>query len=148
MPRSNRFVTIYAAVTILMIGFGVIAAWSIGLPFIMLGLVLLAIFPLWERPALYWAVVGLTVGILASYWLVTPAYCSIRADFRIEGAGPGDRSSFRVCRSFVGIEYRGRDAARTWWPAALAAAGGGAIGGTAGALGGRAVKRRRAVASA
>ena len=82
-----------------LMAFGVVAMFSIGRPFLLVGLAMLILGPLRSRPVLFWpplvAVIAYNVGYLA----VAPFYCS--ATEAVRG------TSTTTCSSLIGIGYSG-----------------------------------------
>jgi len=82
-----------------LMAFGVVAMFSIGRPFLLVGLAMLILGPLRSRPVLFWpplvAVIAYNVGYLA----VAPFYCSAT-----EAVGG---TSTTTCSRLIGIGYSG-----------------------------------------
>ena len=85
-----------------LVGFGILALFSYGLPFLLLGLVLGALYPVRDRPRAFWPVVAGVVGVVAGYLLVAPLGCTATPVGQATGH-PGRAE----CGSLVGIEYSG-----------------------------------------
>jgi peptidoglycan/LPS O-acetylase OafA/YrhL len=115
-------------IALLLLGFGVLAMFSIGFPFFILGAAMLVLWPLRERRRLF---TSLLVGVLAFIVvgvLVAPLGCTATATSR-EGAVAIEGRT--ICDNLLGIRYEGftgYDA--PMWPAVAAgfAAGGLAAG--------------------
>jgi hypothetical protein len=88
-----------------LVGFGFLAMFSIGRPFLMVGLTMLLLSPVRTRPAVFWppiaAVIAWNVGFLA----IAPMYCTAT-----QTVGPDSDAaaeSTTVCSSLTGIVYSG-----------------------------------------
>lgn len=103
-PHERR-VDGYWIVSIGLVVFGLIAALSIGQPFLMVGLTLIVLRPLRRRPVLFWpplaAVIAWNVGFLA----IAPFQCTAQATTVAPGLGG---TSMTTCSSLVGITYVGQ----------------------------------------
>ena len=82
-----------------LIAFGVVAMFSIGRPFLLVGLAMLILGPLRRRPVLYWPPLLAVIAYNVGYWAVAPLYCTAT-----EAAGG---TSTTTCSSFIGIGYSG-----------------------------------------
>ena len=82
-----------------LIAFGVVAMFSIGRPFLLVGLAMLILGPLRRRPALFWPPLGAVIAYNVGYWAVVPLYCTAT-----ETAGG---TSTTTCSSLIGIGYSG-----------------------------------------
>lgn len=95
---------IFAGILIL---FGVITGFSIGLPFLFLGQVLAVLYPVRGKPV-FWAVIFGYLAFWAGFILVTPLSCTATAvsqvgSFRNSFEGPGHV----ICSNLLGIDYSG-----------------------------------------
>jgi hypothetical protein len=89
----------YWVVVGVLIAFGMVAIFSIGAPFFLLGLVLAALSP-WRRDVRVMApAIAAVVGLVAGYVLVAPLGCT--------ATGTSTGASFTTCRNLVGISYSG-----------------------------------------
>jgi hypothetical protein len=89
----------YWVVVGVLIAFGMVAIFSIGAPFFLLGLVLAALSP-WRRDVRVMApAIAAVVGLVAGYVLVAPLGCTATAT--------STGASFTTCRNLVGINYSG-----------------------------------------
>ncbi len=82
-----------------LVAFGVVAMFSIGRPFFVVGLAMLILGPLRSRPALYWLPLAAVIAFNLGWWAVAPMYCT--ATQAVGGA------STTVCSSLIGISYSG-----------------------------------------
>ena len=82
-----------------LIAFGVVAMFSIGRPFLLVGLAMLILGPLRRRPVLYWPPLLAVIAYNVGYWAVAPLYCTAT-----EAAGG---TSTTTCSSLIGIGYSG-----------------------------------------
>jgi hypothetical protein len=82
-----------------LITFGVVAMFSIGRPFFLVGLAMLVLGPLRRRPALYWPPLVAVIAYNVGYWAVVPLSCT--ATQAVGGA------STTVCSSLLGFTWSG-----------------------------------------
>jgi hypothetical protein len=79
--------------------FGVLAAFSIGLPFLVVGIAMLALGPFRGRPRLFLPGLFGVIAFVVGASLVVPWAC--------EGTATAGDGSFTVCRSLVGLTWSG-----------------------------------------
>ena len=89
----------YWALAIVLVAFGAVAIFSIGLPFLALGLTLIAVAPLRHAPSRFWPLVVAVIAFFAAWWVLGPVACV--AETTPSG---GER---RWCESLVGVTYAG-----------------------------------------
>jgi hypothetical protein len=89
----------YWAASIGLIAFGVVAMFSIGRPFLLVGLAMLILGPLRRRPVLFWPPLAAVIAYNVGYWAVAPLSCTAT-----EAAGGTSTTS---CSSLIGIGYSG-----------------------------------------
>ena len=89
----------YWVASIGLIAFGVVAMFSIGRPFLLVGLAMLILGPLRRRPVLFWPPLAAVIAYNVGYWAVAPLYCTAT-----EAAGG---TSTTACSSLIGIGYSG-----------------------------------------
>lgn len=82
-----------------LIAFGVIAMFSIGRPFLLVGLAMLILGPVRSRPVLFWSPLVAVIAYNVAYWAVAPLYCTAT-----EAAGGTPTTT---CSSLIGIGYSG-----------------------------------------
>lgn len=100
----------YWTLAIALIAFGAIGIFSIGLPFLALGLTLVAVAPLRRTAALFWPPIAAVIAFFAAWWLLGPVECisEVRATVVERGAeAPPPASENVTCESLVGISYDG-----------------------------------------
>ena len=95
----------YWGLVLLLVGFGFITGFSIGIPFLLVGVTLVVLSPFRSRPQVFWSGLALVVGFLAGYVLVAPLSCTITAV--VDPTTGAETVSPEICRSLVGIEYTG-----------------------------------------
>jgi hypothetical protein len=89
---------VYWLVTAVLIGFGILAALSIGLPFLTMGLAMLLLAPLRRRALVIRPIIaGLVAGNVA-FWLTAPFECTA-------SSSPVGGSSAVTCSSLTGIPW-------------------------------------------
>jgi hypothetical protein len=76
-----------------------VGMFSIGRPFLMVGLAMLILGPLRRRPVLFWPPLLAVIAYNVGYWAVAPFYCT--ATEAVGGA------STTTCSSLIGIGYSG-----------------------------------------
>lgn len=87
----------YWLLALLLVGFGVLTGFSIGLPFLLVGLVMLGLGPFRHRTRLFRpALLGSVVFVVVAF-LVAPFSCEASSTI-------GDGSS-TVCRSLIGLAW-------------------------------------------
>jgi hypothetical protein len=106
-PLWERF---YRLIALLLLGFGVLAMFSIGLPFFILGLAMLILWPLRERRPLFASLfVGVLVFVIVGV-LVAPLGCTATATLNA-GDAPREHSTVvegrTSCDNLLGITYEG-----------------------------------------
>ena len=89
----------YWVASIGLIAFGVVAMFSIGRPFLLVGLAMLVLGPLRSRPVLFWPPLVAVIAYNVGYWAVAPLYCTAT-----EAAGG---TSTTTCSSLIGTGYSG-----------------------------------------
>ncbi len=107
---SRLSAVLYWALAVFLMGFGLVGIFSIGLPFLFVGIALAVLSPVRHRPASFWPVIAAVLAFFVGYVLVAPLGCTTTATL----AGSGERSS-TVCQ---GILFRYSSA--LLWPAVLA----------------------------
>ncbi len=95
----------YWGLVLLLVVFGFITGFSIGIPFLLLGVALAGLSLLRSRPRFFWSGLALVVGFLVGYVLVAPFSCTVTAEFDLTTSL--ETVSPEMCRSLVGIEYAG-----------------------------------------
>lgn len=89
----------YWAASLGLIAFGVVAMFSIGRPFLLVGLALLLLGPLRSRPVLFWPPLVAVIAYNVGFWAIAPLSCTAT-----EAAGG---TSTTTCSSLIGIGYSG-----------------------------------------
>jgi hypothetical protein len=82
-----------------LIAFGFVGMFSIGRPFLLVGLAMLVLGPVRRRPMIFWPPLLAVVAYNVGYWAVAPLYCT--ATEAVGGL------STTVCSSVLGINYSG-----------------------------------------
>ncbi len=95
MPSTRYWVLAYT-----LIAFGVVTGFSIGIPFLLLGLLLLVLSPVRHRAAIFWPIVIAYLVSVASYILTAPS-CS---SFSHNGS-----PRVTTCSNLIGIDQTGGD---------------------------------------
>jgi hypothetical protein len=102
-----------------LISFGFLAALSVGVPFLLVGLTMAAVWPLRRRPQIMWPVLAGVTVFSAVFLLVAPIECS-----RTVVSSQAVEQEEASCPSFAGIHYSGAgDYEPSLLPALLAGLG-------------------------
>jgi hypothetical protein len=80
--------------------FGFITGFSIGIPFLLLGLLLAALSPFRANPQVFWPTILAYVAFIGGLILVSPISCS-------ESASDQGSAGTTVCSNLIGIDYSG-----------------------------------------
>jgi len=89
----------YWIAALLLVAFGFITGFSIGPPFLIVGLAMLVLGPLRRWPRLYWPPLVGVLAFILSVVLVVPMYCTATAEV--------GQVSHTVCSSVVGLSWSG-----------------------------------------
>ena len=139
VPQRNRGGTAaYWGVAVVLVGFGYLALFGIGAPFLLTGIAMMVVSPWRSRHEVLWpTLVGVWVFVLG-YLLIAPLGCTSTAT--AVTAGSPVSTSHTTCTNILGIDYSGTG---TYEPTLLPALVFGAAAGAAGALATRFLLRRR-----
>ncbi len=107
---SRLSAVLYWALAVFLMGFGLVGIFSIGLPFLSLGIALAVLSPVRHRPASFWPVIAAVLAFFVGYVLVAPLGCTATPTL----AGSGAQSS-TACQ---GVLFR--YSSELLWPAVLA----------------------------
>lgn len=99
MAGQEDLIVGYWVTSLSLIVFGVLAMFSIGRPFFLVGLAMLILGPLRNRPALFWPPLAAVVAYNVGWWAVAALYCTAT-----EAVGG---TSTTTCSSLIGIGYSG-----------------------------------------
>jgi hypothetical protein len=94
----------YWALVVVLIAFGVVTIFSIGAPFLLLGLMFAVLSPWRDRPGVIWAGFGVVFGFVLGYVLVAPLSCHSSTFLEIDGSV---REATVRCTNLLGIPYEG-----------------------------------------
>ena len=128
VPRRNPLgTTAYWALDVLLVGFGYLALFSIGAPFLLTGTAMMVVSPWRSRPEVMWpALVGVWAFVLG-YLLVAPLACT-STGIAVTTGSPLS-VSHTTCTNILGIDYSGTGTYNpSLVPALLAAAAAGSAG--------------------
>ncbi len=96
---------LYWVLAILLVGLGVVAIFSVGAPFLLTGVTMLAVGPWHRRPTVVWpALVGVW-SFVVGYLLVAPLGCTSTPVPAIAGSPPP--VGHTTCSNLLGIDYSG-----------------------------------------
>jgi hypothetical protein len=133
----------YWAGAILLVGFGFLALFSIGAPFLLTGLAMMVVSPWRTRGEVLWpTLVGVWAFVLG-FVLVAPLGCTSTA--MAVTAGSPAAESHTTCTNILGIDYSGTG---IYNPSLAPAVFAGMAAGAGGALATRFLLRHRRVATA
>ena len=106
-PRDHpeRRVGGYWIVSIGLVAFGALAAFSIGQPFLVVGLTLILLRPLRSRPVLFWPPLAAVIAWNVAFMAIAPFQCTAQA---IAVGSELSSVSTTTCSSLSGITYVGR----------------------------------------
>ena len=110
-PTATRTLAAWAywSLVAVLVGFGLLAIFDVGLPFLLTGLTLAVLAPVRHRPRSFWPWLVALWAFFIGYPLVAPLGCT-----RTSGIGLPDRT---ICSSLLG-HYAGRGAYDPpLWPA-------------------------------
>lgn len=134
-PHGSAGAAAYWAVAGFLIGFGLLGMFSIGLPFLLLGIMLIALAPLRSRQTLFWAGLAGVLMFIAATILVAPWGCTTSStSSRSEPVGSTINLdlSRTVCTNPLGIDYSGSDGySPAYWPALFSGVAAGLVAATA-----------------
>jgi hypothetical protein len=138
VPRRNRVGTAaYWGVAVVLVGFGSLALFSIGAPFLLTGIAMMVVSPWRSRREVLWpALVGVWAFLLG-YVLVAPLVCTSTAT--AVTAGSPVPETHTTCTNILGIDYSGTG---TYDPSLIPALVAATATGVAGALATRFLLRR------
>jgi hypothetical protein len=109
--QRGRMAWGYWSLVAALIGFGLLALFSIGLPFLVTGLALVILRPVRHRPASFWPVLIAVWAFFLGYLLVAPLGCT---------SSIAPAQSHTTCSSLLG-HYSGGDGYNpALWPAVAA----------------------------
>ncbi len=98
--------------------FGYVAIFSVGAPFLVLGIALLVLGPWRDRPQTFWPPLVAVVLFFVGYIVVAPVTCTATAQSRTDSPG------VTVCSNLLGLDYSGTGVYNPpVWPALLAGLG-------------------------
>jgi hypothetical protein len=94
----------YWIVAVALIVFGFITGFSIGQPFLLVGLVMLGLGPVRNRPTVFWPPLLGVIAFNVVYLAIAPFSCT--AGFALDSSGTGTATG-TVCTSLLGLRYGG-----------------------------------------
>ena len=89
----------YWLATAVVIAFGVLAGFTIGLVILPLGVAMAVLGPFRRRPAIFWPPMAGVIAFVAGFLAVAPITCTASSE-----VGGGSTS---VCSSLLGVQYTG-----------------------------------------
>lgn len=81
--------------------FGVLSGFSIGIPFLLLGMTLICVSPFRGRRVVFWPPIAAVLGLIAGFIVVAPFACVAETS----GTSQGIVEEHAECKSAVGITY-------------------------------------------
>ena len=110
--------------------FGFLTGFSIGMPFLLIGVTLLALGPARHNKVVFWPVLIAVIGFIVGFILVTPLSCTTSSSVRVVNGNQSSQPSTTQCTNILGIDYSGTGLYNpSQQPALLAGFGLGAIAG-------------------
>ena len=103
---SVRTASYWALVAALCL-FGIVGMFSIGMPFLILGITLAVVAPWRTQPAVLWPAVAAVVAFVAGFILVTPLGCSTSAS-SASSVSTDLPDQTTTCTNVLGIDYSGQ----------------------------------------
>jgi len=97
----------YWIASLVLLAFGVVAMFSIGRPFLLVGLAMLVLGPLRKRPVFFWPPFAAVVAWNVAFMAIAPSVCTATQTIGAVDQGGGSGESSTVCTSLIGITYRG-----------------------------------------
>jgi hypothetical protein len=94
----------YWVLVVLLVVFGFLTGFSIGIPFLLAGLTLAVIAPYRRRPAVFWPPVVAVLALIAGFFVVAPLGCSTTVSSSTLSQTTGGHTT---CGNLVGIDYSG-----------------------------------------
>jgi hypothetical protein len=94
----------YWIVAVALIVFGFITGFSIGQPFLVVGLVMLGLGPVRTRPLAFWPPMLGVIAFNVAYVAIAPFSCT--SGFLLDSNGGGTATA-TVCTSLIGLRYGG-----------------------------------------
>jgi hypothetical protein len=89
----------YWTFVVALIAFGVVGILSIGMPFLLLGVLLAALSGQRRRPVVFWPPVAGLLAFFAAFIVTAPLGCTVSAS--------GSAPSTTRCTNIIGIDYSG-----------------------------------------
>ena len=124
----------YWTLSVVLVVFGFITGFSIGIPFLFLGLTLIALGPVRRKRVVFWPILVAVIGFWVGFILVTPLGCTTSSVRVVNGQYSNQESTTR-CSNILGIDYSGTGLYNpSQAPALRAGLATGALGGLATAL--------------
>ncbi len=98
----------YWITSLALVVFGFLTGFSIGQPFLLVGLALIVLGPFRRRPRIFWPALLAVIALDIGYWAVVPFSCTasagVGADATTAEVGAGATT---VCSSLIGLRYSG-----------------------------------------
>jgi len=107
MARDSDGSAGYWVVVSLLCVFGVAGIFSVGMPFLLLGVTLAAVSPWRAQRAVLWPAVTAVVGFVVGYILVAPLSCRATASSVVPGQSTTVPGQSTTCTNVLGIDYSG-----------------------------------------
>jgi hypothetical protein len=124
-PRAALWGRLYIPLAILLIGFGVVALASIGLPFFVVGTAMALLWPLRQRWRLFTSLLVGSLVFVIVVILLAPLGCTSTATTSVVSAQTPAHTS---CDNILGLNYRGTEGYNApLWPAVVVGAAGAAL---------------------
>lgn len=118
----------YWAIALLLIAFGTLTGFSIGILFLFLGLALVFLAPFRQREGIFVSALVAVVAFFVVFALVAPLGCTVSERVVVEPSSrmdtpPPPQRGHTSCTNVIGVDYSGPETYNPpLWPAALAGA--------------------------
>ncbi len=102
--RAPIWTIAYWSLAVFLTAFGILALASIGAPFLLIGVVMIVLWPFRHRPRLFWPVMAGVVAFGVVFLLAAPFECERTGTLSPEGV---EEEEHATCSSVIGVDYSG-----------------------------------------
>ena len=106
MSERTRAVLYWVLVAVLL-GFGFVAMFSIGMPFLLVGVTLVVLWPVRHRAAVFWPALAAVGAFILGFVLLAPLGCTSSAVATYGSAGTIASPSVTTCSNILRLPYHG-----------------------------------------
>jgi hypothetical protein len=101
----------YWITSLALVVFGFLTGFSIGQPFLLVGLALIVLGPFRRRPRIFWPALLAVIAFDVGYWAVVPFSCTASAGVGASATSATSATTATtattVCSSLIGLRYSG-----------------------------------------